>query len=99
MELIKKVSHWKPYIQPALASKVDELKVMGYSRTNEKDVWDCMVEKVWKGDPEKKLYQVVQDLLHLNTSTYMSYLTVKAYKQDDLFAQIEAIRGELPEDA
>ncbi|GGJ83967.1 hypothetical protein GCM10007063_03030 [Lentibacillus kapialis] len=89
--MIKTVSEWKTEIEPALKSKASELRLMGYHNATSDDVWNCLEEKVWKGDPSKRLYEVVQDIFHLSSNIYMSYLTVNAYQDDDLSASIAAL--------
>ncbi|WP_181350549.1 post-transcriptional regulator [Thalassobacillus sp. CUG 92003] len=91
MEEYKYVSEWKSVLGPALQSKAEELMTMGYARATQEDVWNCLKKKVWKGDPEKRLHQVVQDIMHLSSNLYMSYLTVSAYQDDDLMASINAL--------
>ncbi len=99
MEEGKPVTQWKKWIYPVLTSKVDEFQMLGYSRAHEEDIWKCIEKKVWKGKhPEKRLHEIVQDVLHLSSGTYMSYLTVQAYQEDDLLAQVEALRSNLPEE-
>ncbi|WP_028783324.1 post-transcriptional regulator [Thalassobacillus devorans] len=89
--MLKTTSMWKPEIFAVLESKAMEFKLMGYSGSSPEDIWRCMTEKVWKGNPEKHLYEVVQDILHLNTALYISYLTVQAYQGDDLNKSISAL--------
>ena len=89
--VIHHVSQWKEMMTPVLESKVDEFKLLGYSKATTEDVWRCLCQKVWKGNPEKRLHEVVEDIFHLNSGTYMSYLTVEAYQDDDLLASIAAL--------
>jgi hypothetical protein len=98
MEIVQTVSEWKAMILPTLESKADEFQMMGYSRANPEEIWDCLVKKVWKGDPEKRIYEVVQDIFHLGSGTYISYLTVAAYQDDNLFASISALTAGGQED-
>lgn len=92
MELLKKaVEEWKPLLQPVLISKVDEFHLLGYEEATQEDIWNCLVEKVWKGNPAKQLHEIVHEIFHLNTTVYMSYLTVNAYQDDDLLASIAAV--------
>lgn len=91
--VIKHVDDWKPYIKDIIQSKVEELQLLGYEGANEKEVWECLMQKVWKKNKEKPLFQVVQDIFHLSGSQYMSYLTVQMQSQDDLMAQIEALKN------
>lgn len=97
MELVKKANEWKVMIEPVLDSKVYEFQLMGYSRATKDDVWKCLEKKVWKGDPHKHIYEVVQDILHLGSNIYLSYLTVEAYQNDDLMASIAAVTNEFIE--
>lgn len=93
MEQMKPTSSWKEEVTLVLQSKVEEFHLLGYRKATNQEVWDCLVKKVWKGEPEKRLHQVVQDILHLSSHTYASYLTTEAYQNDDLLASIEALKG------
>lgn len=50
--MIKPVSQWKEELSPVLESKVEEFNLMGYGRVDSSEIWNCLVKKVWKGDPE-----------------------------------------------
>lgn len=91
MVLVKQVEDWKSTILMVLDSKAEELILMDYPNATRESVWNCLVEKVWKGNPEKRLFQIVEDILHLSASKYMSYLTIKSYQNEDLMASIAAI--------
>ncbi|RLL47985.1 hypothetical protein D8M04_01520 [Oceanobacillus piezotolerans] len=94
MEIIQTVNDWKPMVQSVLESKVDEFQAMGYSQATAEDIWVCLEEKVWKGNPEKRIHEVVQEIFRLSSNQYVSYLTVKAYQDDDdLMASIAALTG------
>jgi len=93
LENLKTVSAWKSLIIPALESKSSEFRLQGYEEATSEDVWKCLTEKVWKGNPEKRLYEVVQDIFHLGSNVYMSYLTLNAYQKDDLMDSIAALTG------
>ncbi|HLR74033.1 MAG TPA: post-transcriptional regulator [Virgibacillus sp.] len=93
MDYERTVAEWKPYVTPALISKTDELLLMGYSNATIDDIWDCLVKNVWNGNPKKRLYEVVQDIFHLRSHTYMSYLTLNVLEDDDLAASIAAVTG------
>jgi len=86
------VNEWKTEIQPVIESKVNEFLEMGYSKTTSENLWACLEQKVWQGNPSKKLHEVVQDVFHLSPDTYMSYLTLHAFQDDtDLMASIAAL--------
>lgn len=91
MEVIQNVNEWKNVVIPFLDSKVEELQLMGYSQATREDVWKCLIQKVWKGKPDKKIHQIVHEIMHLKSSTYLSYLTVQSYEDNDLMASIAAI--------
>lgn len=87
------IIEWKNKLTPALKSKQFEFKMMGYKDISTNDIWECLLEKVWKNQSFPPLYQVVQDILHLPIQVYMSYLTLNAYQvtDDDLMASIRAV--------
>lgn len=87
----KTVTEWRPLIECVLESKAREFALMGYSQATSSDIWNCLQEKVWKGNPVMRLHEIVQDIFHLKTSIYMSYLTINAYKDDDLMSSIAAL--------
>ncbi len=93
LEIKKTVEEWKVELRPALQSKAEEFQMMGYSRATEEDVWKCLLKKVWKGNPNKRVHEVFQDVFHLSSNIYMSYLTIDAYQDDDLMASIAALTG------
>lgn len=85
------VEQWKRFMQPALDSKTSEMKLMGYSKVTNHEIWDCLMKKVWKGSPPDRLYEMTQDIFHLSTNVYMSYLTLHAQQDDNLMASIQAL--------
>ncbi|TFB25127.1 hypothetical protein E3U55_00520 [Filobacillus milosensis] len=91
--MVQHVDVWKPYIKDVLQSKVSELELLGYEGAHEAEVWECLKNKVWKKEQEKPLFQVVQDILHLSGSVYMSYLTVQSQMHTDLMEQIQALNN------
>lgn len=97
MEAIKRVSQWKPFIQPVLSSKVSEFKLLGYHQANEEELWNCLLQKIWEGNPEKKLHETVADIFHLNTGIYMNYITLQVYQDDNLLESFEELFRPHPE--
>ncbi|WP_188453536.1 post-transcriptional regulator [Virgibacillus oceani] len=93
MEVVKTVNEWRDLLKPALESKTSEFRLMGYPQATSDDIWNCLVQKVWKGNPTMRLHEVTQDIFHLASNLYMSYLTVNAYQDDDLMASIAALTG------
>ncbi len=89
----KEVSDWKIELSEVLESKMEEFKQLDYAKATTEDVWNCLVTKVWKGNPEKRLSEVVQDIFHLNANTYMTYLTQQSFIDSSLQESIEALFG------
>ncbi|WP_017755926.1 post-transcriptional regulator [Calidifontibacillus oryziterrae] len=83
------VEFYKEQVQPALESKLEEFKLMGYDRVSLEEIWDCLQKKKWKKKTDKSLHEIVSDILTLKINDYMSYLTIEAYKAPDFFAQYE----------
>lgn len=90
----KSSNEWKAIVEPALKSKVEEFNQNGYPKATNEGVWKCLQVSVWKGNPDKHIYEVVQDIMHLSSNQYMSYLTIESYQNEDLFASIAALTQE-----
>lgn len=98
MDIEQTVDEWKPMVLPALESKESEFLQMGYTRATKDDIWKCLKEKLWKGNPTKRIHEVVQDIFHLSANEYISYLTQESYQDEGLLASIAAITGQSEED-
>ncbi len=85
------VGAWKKEIGIVIDSKVREFHIIGYRAATHQEVWDCLLEAVWEGEPELYIYEVVQDVLSLKGNTYMNFLTKNTYVDQDLMASIHAI--------
>ena len=72
---------YREQLQIVLDSKVEEFHMLGYERVTLEDVWKCLKDKKWKKvGPDVRLYELVNDVLTLTASDYMTYLTLKAYQ-------------------
>ncbi len=94
LETQRTVQEWKSFVSPALDCKLDDFHLMGYTKVTKHELWACLEETVWKDNPTKRLYDVVQDIFHLNPNTYMNELTLRAYQEDDLEASIAALAND-----
>lgn len=73
--------HFRTEVQPALASKLMEFRLLGYESVTEKELWEYLVKKKWKkAKGEKRLYEIIQEILSVKVSDYMSFATIEAYK-------------------
>jgi hypothetical protein len=73
-------------IKPALKSKREEFILLGLQEVTEKDIWESLIKKKWKKPQEDiHLYEIIQNILSLTTSDYMTYKTVEAYRAPNVF--------------
>ncbi|MDQ0339525.1 hypothetical protein J2S00_002313 [Caldalkalibacillus uzonensis] len=68
----------KKKLDEVLASKVDELRLLGYEEVSKDEVWDCVTSK-YKGE-WPPLHRLVNDIYGLKATDLMNWLTVGAYQ-------------------
>lgn len=86
------VWEWKEEIIPVLHSKKNEFELLGYSKISTEEIWNCLVEYVWKGNPEKQLYEIVQSVFQLQIHSYMDYLALNTLQnENELMSSIQAV--------
>ncbi|MFC0296204.1 post-transcriptional regulator [Geobacillus jurassicus] len=69
-------------LMPALESKYDEFRLLGYTQVTIDGLWECLCARKWKRElAEKKLHELVSDILSLSPGEYMAFLTMRSYKQ------------------
>jgi hypothetical protein len=69
-------------LMPALVCKQDEFRLLGYHQVTIEQIWECLFYKKWKKiSEEKKLFELVEDILSLRVSDYMSFLTMQTYQK------------------
>ncbi|MFP3124801.1 post-transcriptional regulator [Ectobacillus funiculus] len=75
------IDAYRQELNVVLQSKLEEFHMLGYDRVTEQEIWTCLKNKKWKKLTEEiKIHQLVNDVLTLSTSDYMTYLTMQAYK-------------------
>lgn len=96
MDRQKQVTEWRNDIELVLEIKRNEFQMLGYEKTTSDDIWNCLITTVWKNsNPQKRLHEVVSEVLNLQITAYMTYLTMGIYQDnDDLMASISALRGD-----
>lgn len=96
MDKQKQVTEWRNEIELVLEIKRNEFQMLGYGKATSDDIWNCLITVVWKNNnPQKRLYEVVSEVLNVQITTYMTYLTMGIYQDnDDLMASISALRGD-----
>jgi hypothetical protein len=96
MDEINSIEDYKEQVLPAIKSKVDEFHLLGYDRANELEIWNCLKKKVWKKkNEEKRLHEIVHDILSLSPTVFMNYLTVQAYTGPDYFSEQKELSSSL----
>jgi hypothetical protein len=72
---------FRSQVGPALQSKLEEFRLLDYKAISEPELWDFLLKKKWKKVTEEiKLHQVIQDILSVKVSDYISFATIEAYK-------------------
>lgn len=78
----EKQNELREQLMPALQCKYDEFRLLGYHQVTMEQIWDCLVQKKWKNfKKEKKLFELVNDILSLQIGEYMSFVTMQSYKE------------------
>jgi hypothetical protein len=92
----KNDEHFHSQVGPVLQSKLEEFRILGYMEISEPELWEYLLKKKWKKVKEEiKLHQVIQDILSVKVSDYLSYATVEAYKATEFSLNTEGDWKEL----
>ncbi|WP_040207834.1 post-transcriptional regulator [Neobacillus jeddahensis] len=76
--------HFRTQVQPALASKLREFRLLGIDSVAENEFWDFLVKKKWKKvKDEMRLYEIIQDILSVKVSDYINFATIESYKTSE----------------
>ena len=70
-------------VEPALEAKKTELKRIGLSYIDKKDIWDYLVENKWKMGIDLTLSDVVDDILNTDNNLIDKYFKEKNTSLDD----------------
>lgn len=74
-------NQFRNQVRPALISKLSEFKLLGYDSVSEEGLWEYLLKKKWKKAKEDiRLYEVIEDIMAVKVSDYMSFTTIEAYK-------------------
>jgi hypothetical protein len=69
-------------LKPALTTKCDEIKRAGYTYLKEEDIWNYLKEIKWRRSVDLSLYEMVSDILNLETEKIDLYLKEKLERMD-----------------
>jgi hypothetical protein len=83
-------------VQPAIVSKLTEFQLLGVDSVTESDLWDFLMKKKWKKIKEEmKLHEIIQGILSVKVSDYISFATIEAYKTTEFSFDAEEELKEL----
>jgi hypothetical protein len=72
-------------VQPAMVSKLEEFHLLGYDSVTETELWEFLIKKKWKkAKDEAKLHEIIQDILAVKVSDYISFATIESFKTAEL---------------
>src|SRR5690554_984398 len=76
--------HFFSKVQPVLKSKVEEMQLLGYGTIKEAEIWEFLKRKKWRKVKEDiLLHEIVEHILSVKPSEYMTYASVEAMKLTD----------------
>lgn len=64
-------------IKPALETKTNEMKRVGYSYIKEEDIWNYLKEIKWKKSNDLSLHEMINDILNTDNVLIDSYFKTK----------------------
>lgn len=72
-------------VKPALYSKQKEVRRLGLKYVTEKDIWNYLVENVWKSKENLELHELISDILYANNYDLNEYAmrNIKEYKDKE----------------
>lgn len=81
MDNSHRFEQFQTQVQPAIASKLTEFQLLGVDSVTERDLWEFLKKKKWKKVKEDmKLHEIIQGILSIKVSDYISFATIEAYK-------------------
>ncbi|MBS4191429.1 post-transcriptional regulator [Bacillus sp. FJAT-49705] len=81
MNISHTYDHLRIELQPVLQSKLEEFSLLEYGEVAEQDLWNFLVRKKWRNAVEnKKISEIVQDILSIKVGEYFNYATVESLK-------------------
>lgn len=84
MDNSHRFEHFHTQVQPALESKLAEFQLLGIDSVTEKELWDFLIKKKWKKiKDEMKLYEIIQEIMSVKASDYISFATIEEYKSTE----------------
>ena len=70
-------------VKPALRTKKNEFKKLGYSYIKETDIWNFLIKKKWKNGNQLCLTDIVSDIMHVQKEEVDEYLKLMHQQTND----------------
>ena len=67
-------------VKPALYSKLKEIRNIGFKYVSEKDIWNYLIENVWKEKTNLELHELISDILYVDNYSVNEYVMNKLNK-------------------
>ncbi|WP_042459096.1 post-transcriptional regulator [Neobacillus dielmonensis] len=75
---------YRTQVRPALVSKLEEFRFLGYDAVSETELWEFLTKKKWKKVSEElKLYQIIADILTIKIGDYMNFAAIESLKTSE----------------
>ncbi len=81
-------------IYPALKSKRDELKKIGYNM-QEADIWNYLTDNKWQKSVELTLSEMVEDIFSLSEEDVANYMINKVSNRDPNLENVEILNVDI----
>ncbi|MBT2688052.1 post-transcriptional regulator [Bacillus sp. ISL-47] len=96
MKIGHEYDYFRTEVRPALESKLDEFRLLGYEKVTEQELWGFLTKKKWKKPKENvRLFEIVEEIMTVKVSEYIHYATIEAYKGTGFAFDSEEDRREL----
>jgi hypothetical protein len=83
--------HFFETLRPALKNKAEEMNLLGMDAVREEDIWAYLLKKKWKRPQEDvHIYELVNDIMTVSNSQFMTFTTVEAYKSPNMFGELSS---------
>ncbi|EWG09886.1 post-transcriptional regulator [Cytobacillus firmus] len=96
MKIGHEYDYFRTTVKPALESKLDEFRLLGYKKVTEQDLWVYLTKKKWKKPKENvRLFEIVEEVMKVKVSEYIHYATIESFKEDEFDLNNEEERRKL----
>jgi len=68
-------------IKPALRTKCNEFKKIGYSEIKESDIWNYLTDKKWINSKQLTISEMVEDIFSISEGEMTNYMIKKVSQE------------------